>query len=204
MAEENNLIDDLTDVVYVKAMKQAKQWLDQGDKFKVAVNLSIDSLNRLDLTDFLINTAMEQGVDPSQVVIEVTESRFMEDIKGPLETLTRLRLKGALLSIDDFGTGYSSMEQLKRIPFTELKIDRAFVYRAWENKEARAILESSVSLAKSLNLMTVAEGVEDQADWDLIESLGVDIVQGYFVAKPMPAREFDDWLDMWMKSLATS
>jgi EAL domain-containing protein (putative c-di-GMP-specific phosphodiesterase class I) len=89
------------------------------------------------------------------------------------------------------------MEQLKRIPFTELKIDRAFVYGASKDPAARAILESSVTLARSLGMSTVAEGAEDQEDWDLVASLGVDLVQGFFIAKPMPADEFDDWLADW-------
>ena len=89
------------------------------------------------------------------------------------------------------------MEQLKRIPFTELKIDRAFVYGATNDASARAILESSVALAKSLGMSTVAEGVEDQEDWDLIAKVGVDVVQGFFIAKPMPADEFDAWLANW-------
>jgi EAL domain-containing protein (putative c-di-GMP-specific phosphodiesterase class I) len=131
------------------------------------------------------------------VVLEVTESRLMADIVKPLEVLTRLRLKGLELSIDDFGTGASSLEQLKRIPFNELKIDRAFVNGASRDDTARSILESSVALAKKLDLSTVAEGVEDQADWDLVASLGVDLVQGYFVCRPLPGPDLMDWLSEW-------
>ncbi len=114
-----------------------------------------------------------------------------------MEILTRLRLKGFALSIDDFGTGYSSMEQLKRIPFTEMKIDRAFVNGAADNPAARAILESTVDLAKKLNMSIVAEGVEKQGDWDLVAELGIDLVQGYFIAKSMPADEFGKWVAEW-------
>ena len=121
----------------------------------------------------------------------------MQDIVTPLEILTRLRLKGFALSIDDFGTGYSSMEQLKRIPFTEMKIDRAFVNGAADNPAARAILESTVDLAKKLNMSIVAEGVEKQGDWDLVAELGIDLVQGYFIAKSMPADEFGKWVAEW-------
>ena len=121
----------------------------------------------------------------------------MQDIVTPLEILTRLRLKGVALSIDDFGTGYSSMEQLKTIPFTEMKIDRAFVNGAADNPAARAILESTVDLAKKLNMSIVAEGVENQDDWDLVAELGIDLVQGYFVAKLMPADEFGERAAEW-------
>ncbi|MBF0248272.1 MAG: EAL domain-containing protein, partial [Alphaproteobacteria bacterium] len=197
VAEEHGLIDALTDAVYAKAAAQGGKWLAQGREIKVAVNISVDSLTRLDLPEFIVATGRENGLDPAHIVLEITGSRLMEDIKSPLEILTRLRLKGVSLSIDDFGTGHSSMEQLKRIPFTELKIDRAFVYGACRDTSARAILTSSVTLAKALGMTTVAEGVEDQDDWDLVAELGVDVVQGYFIAKPMPADEFDAWLAAW-------
>ncbi len=197
VAERHGLIDALTDAVYAKAMAQGGTWLAAGQDLKVAVNISVDSLDRLDLPEFIVGTAAENGVEPSRVVLEITETRLMADIKKPLEILTRLRIKGVQLSIDDFGTGHSSMEQLKRIPFTELKIDRAFVNGAMHNAAAKAILESSVALAKSLEMSTVAEGVEDQEDWDLVASLDIDVVQGYFIARPMPADEFDAWLAEW-------
>lgn len=197
VAEENGLIDALTDAVLVQATEQGGKWHASGYDIKVAVNISVDSLDRLDLPEYVVDMAAANGLDPSHIVLEVTETKLMQDIKSPLEILTRLRLKGVALSIDDFGTGHSSMEQLKRIPFTELKIDRAFVYGATHDASARAILESSITLAKSLGMSTVAEGVENQEDWDLIAKLGVDVVQGFFIAKPMPADEFNAWLAEW-------
>jgi len=107
--------------------------------------------------------------------------------------MTRLRLKGFGLSIDDFGTGFSSLDQLKKIPFTELKIDQSFVHQSSKNQASLAILESSIQLAKKLDIFSVAEGVEDQADWDLIEKLGCDVAQGYLIAKPMPAKDLIPW-----------
>ena len=106
-------------------------------------------------------------------------------------------MKGFALSIDDFGTGYSSMEQLRRVPFAELKIDRAFVNGAAQNMKARAILQSSANLGKSLGLSVVAEGAENQEDWDLLAALGLDIVQGYFVSTPMPAEDVREWSKNW-------
>ncbi|MEG3618205.1 EAL domain-containing response regulator [Magnetovibrio sp. PR-2] len=197
VAEENGLIDQLTNTVLNVAMDQGAAWLASGLDIKIAVNLSVDNLNRLDLPEFIIETAQHAGMNPSHVVLEVTESRLMQDIVKPLEILTRLRLKGLALSIDDFGTGHSSMEQLKRIPFTELKIDRAFVNGAHNDDTARSILESSVTLAKKLGMTIVAEGVEDQEDWDLVESLGIDLIQGYFVCRPLPGPDLQDWLKEW-------
>ena len=111
-----------------------------------------------------------------------------------LDILGRLSLKRFKLSIDDFGTGYSSLEKLQHIPFTELKIDRAFVRGASDDASARAILESSVLLARRLDMKVVAEGVETRQDLDLVKAVGCDYVQGYYFAKPMPGDELCDWL----------
>jgi len=110
-----------------------------------------------------------------------------------LENLSRLRMKGFGLSIDDYGTGYSSMQQLTRIAFTELKIDQSFVANAAKQDSARIILESSLEMAKKLKIRSVAEGVETQEHWDLIRSLGCDIAQGYFIARPMEANALLTW-----------
>ena len=197
VAEESGLINALTETIIRKAMAQCGAWRADGHDFKIAVNVSMHDLERYDFPDFVVDTAEAEGVDPSSVMLEVTESRLMADITKPLEILTRLRMKRVGLSIDDYGTGASSMQQLKRIPFTELKIDREFVAGALEDDEARAMLVSSVGLGKDLELPIVAEGVETQTEWDLVASLGVNVVQGYFVAKPMPGDELPDWLVKW-------
>ncbi|MFZ8974927.1 MAG: EAL domain-containing protein, partial [Pseudomonadales bacterium] len=111
--------------------------------------------------------------------------------------LTRLRLRGYEISIDDFGTGFSSMEQLRRFPFTELKIDRAFVNGAEQKPSARAILESSVDLARRLNIRSVAEGIETEADLNLCRGLGVDVAQGYYVSRPLSSNALEDWAKSW-------
>jgi len=101
------------------------------------------------------------------------------------------------LAIDDFGTGYSNLVQLQNIPFDELKLDRSFIQGAAWNPAARDILESSVELAKKLNMTVVAEGVETRADWDLVAALGCDLAQGYYIARPMPGAELPVWLKSW-------
>jgi EAL domain-containing protein (putative c-di-GMP-specific phosphodiesterase class I) len=106
-------------------------------------------------------------------------------------------MKGFPLSIDDFGTGYSSMEQLSRVPFAEMKIDRTFVNGAVENAKSRAILESSAELGRSLNMSVVAEGVETRKEWNTVRTAGIDIVQGYFAGRPMPAEQIPVWLAKW-------
>ena len=197
VAEESGMINDLTEAIFKAAMAQTGAWLVEGLDFKVSVNVSVENLDQFDFPDFVVDTAAREGVSPSSVVIEVTESRIMADVLKPLEILTRLRMKGFGLSIDDYGTGASSMQQLKRIPFTELKIDREFVAGAHVDDESRAMLVSSVGLGKELGLTVVAEGVETQEEWDLVASLDVDVVQGYFVAKPMPGEALAAWLEGW-------
>ncbi len=201
VAEEHDLIDQLTYVVLVKAIEQAGIWSSQGLDLVVSINISVDNLNWLELPEFVVEQVEKAGLKASSVILEVTESRLMQDMSSALEILTRLCMKGVGLSIDDFGTGYSSLEQLQKVPFAELKIDRAFVHGAAKDTTARAIFESSVDLAKKLNMTIVAEGVEDQEDWDFVAALGVDLVQGYFVAKPMPVDEFADWATEWSEAL---
>lgn len=197
VAENNGRINQLTDTVIDIAMQQGAKWLKNGLDLKIAINLSADNLSQMNLPETIAEKAKQAGLQPNNVILEITESRLMADIVKPLEILTRLRLKGIKLSIDDFGTGYSSMEQLLNIPFTELKIDRAFVNGAGRDGTARAILEASVSMAKKLGMSTVAEGVEDQEDWDLVASHGVDLIQGYFVCRPLPGPDLQDWLSDW-------
>lgn len=199
MAEQYGLMDELTMAVFRKALGYVGEWKRQGHALKVdmSVNITMSNLDQLNLPEILEDAVREAGVEMSQVTLELTESGLMNDLARSLEIITRLRLKGFGLSIDDFGTGYSSMEKLKQLPFTELKIDRAFVFGAARDDAARAILESSVRLGRALNMKIVAEGVETQEDWDLVVNVGCDEVQGFFAAKPMPADEFIEWKINW-------
>jgi len=204
VAEAHGLIDDLTRVVLTNALAQAKLWQDAGLALQVAVNLSMDNLVSPDYTDWVARLAAKAGVLPQTMELEVTESRLMEDLRIPLEILTRLRLKRFRLSIDDFGTGNSSMAQLRDLPFDELKIDQSFVHGAWNNEKLRAMFDSSLGLAKQLGMKAVAEGVEDQADWDFVHQRGCDIAQGYFIAKAMPAAELPGWIQSWQENFPAS
>jgi EAL domain-containing protein (putative c-di-GMP-specific phosphodiesterase class I) len=136
-------------------------------------------------------------LEAKHMVLEITETAAMTDVAKALENLTRLRMKGFGLSIDDYGTGYSSMQQLARVPFTELKVDQSFVFSATEKEATRVLLSSSLDMAKKLRLKSVAEGVETRAHWNLLQELGCDIAQGYFVAKPMEAAAFQSWALEW-------
>lgn len=197
LAEDTGLIDRLSYAIYKKALAQTSEWLSDGIRMKTSVNFSINSFSTDGFLEFIAETAIEYGIEASQVVLEVTETQVMENATKCVEILTRLRLNKFCLSIDDFGTGNSSMIQLKNIPFTELKIDRAFVHGAAENASARAIFETSIELAKKFNMETVAEGAETREDWDVAEELGCDYVQGYYCSRPMPNDEFLNFLNNW-------
>jgi PAS domain S-box-containing protein len=197
--EAHGLIDIMSKIILEKSALQLRKWVNQGHQLKLAVNVSMDNLNQLDLPEQFESIVQTVGIRPSQFTLELTETRLMENLTLSLEILTRLRLKGFGLSIDDFGTGFSTMENLKQLPFTELKIDRAFVNGAVQDEAARAILNSSVQLGKIFHLNLVAEGVETQQDWDLIVDSGCDEVQGYYISAPMPADEFIEWKVNWEK-----
>ena len=199
LAETHGLIDDLTRLVLTDALVQARLWQEMGLALRVAINVSMDNLAMLDFADFVAGQAAAAGVLPQQVVLEVTESQLMRDLRAPLEILTRLRLKRFRLSIDDFGTGHSSLAQLRDIPFDELKIDQSFVHGAWDNGTVRAMFDASLGLAKQLDMEIVAEGVEDRDDWDFLRKTGCDIAQGYFIARPMPAADLPEWIKRWQK-----
>ena len=194
LAEDHGLIGALTDAVCFKAMGYAAQLKAADHDLNIAINLSVDSLKDLDWPEKITEVLRGFGLEASSIFFEITESRLMENASVALDILSRLSLKRFNLSIDDFGTGYSSMEQLQRIPFSEFKIDRAFVHGVSGDASALAILESSVLLAKKLSMKVVAEGVEDQQDWDVVASLGCDQVQGYFVSRPLPFPQLLKWL----------
>jgi EAL domain-containing protein (putative c-di-GMP-specific phosphodiesterase class I)/CheY-like chemotaxis protein len=195
IAEQSGQISALTSQIMMSSMKQCAAWGHAGMRTKVSVNVSAHILVDLNLPDLLAREAERFEIDPPQVILEVTESGLFHDAANTLDILARLHMKGFPLSIDDFGTGYSSMEQLRRVPFAEMKIDRAFVCGA--DKNAKAILESSAHLGRTLQMTVVAEGVETQADWNAVHAVGVDFAQGYFIAKPMAAEQIPAWVAQW-------
>ena len=198
--EDNDLIDELTWLMLKKASAFCSTWRSAGLVATVSVNLSLKSLSDIHLADHVTELVRSENLEPSQMVLEVTESAATTDVGPALENLARLRMKGFGLSIDDYGTGYSSMQQLTRIAFTELKIDQSFVANAAKQESARVILGSSLDMAKKLNITAVAEGVETQQDWDLLRQLGCGLAQGYFMARPMEAGAFLDWVQGWKQS----
>ncbi len=197
VAEVYGLIGDLTRTVVTAAFKQTKYFNDAGLNLITGINLSTDNLDKLDFADFVVAASSEHNVKPQSIVLEITESRLIQNITVSLDILTRLRLKRFRLSIDDFGTGHSSLAQLRDMPFDELKIDRSFTHLAYRDDRLKAIFEASLDLATHLHMEVVAEGVEDLNDWNYIRSTSCHIAQGYFIAKPMRGDEIIGWIDSW-------
>ena len=194
MLDESGHMEELTAVMLIKGAAACASWRQAGVGATLSVNVSPTALTDTALADRLTEFVAAEGLMPRDVVLEVTESAATTHLGKVLENLSRLRMKGFGLSIDDYGTGYSSMQQLTRIPFTELKIDQSFVRNASTQPSNRAMLESSLEMAAKLKIAAVAEGVETQADWDLLLELGCPLGQGYFIARPMQAAEFLRWL----------
>ncbi len=196
-AEANGFILELTRFVFPAALAQANRWREGGLSLRVAVNISVDALASADFVDFASEQAGGAGIATRDIVLEVTESRLVQDIGTSLEVLTRLHLARFQLSIDDFGTGYSSLAQLKDIPFNELKIDRGFVHKIAMDQTSRTMYTTCLGLAKELQMRTVAEGVEDRADWDFVRATACDAAQGYFIGRAMPGEAIPGWAVKW-------
>ncbi len=196
LAERHGMIDALTHYLLEEAFKHKRSWQQYGLRFHLAFNLSPLSLADSDLVDWLCKIANDYGITPADITFEVTENALLGELASAIRTLARLRLKGFHIAIDDYGTGFANAQQLSRVPATELKIDRSLVHNAALRPQQKTILASTVDLAKNLKLTTVAEGVETEEDYKILLDLGVDLVQGYYFAKPL----FPDDLLAWVKT----
>jgi diguanylate cyclase (GGDEF)-like protein len=195
-AESTGLIVPLTLYVLDLALAQMRTWRDNGHDFTVAVNLSPRCLAEPNLTGQVIELLDRYDVPASSLELEITENTLASDPDRALATLTALSNAGIHISIDDFGTGYSSMSYLKRLPVSELKVDRSFVSGMLGDEGDNVLVRSLVELGHNLGLTVVAEGVEDQATLDELTAVGCDVAQGFHLARPMPA----DLLDVWIRS----
>lgn len=193
LLEQSGKIDALT-LVMLEAAGACRAWREHGLELTVSVNLSLVSLTDTTLADRITQAVRLAGLDPCHMILEITETAAMTEVAPALENLARLRMRGFGLSVDDYGTGFSSLRQLMRVPFTEIKIDQGFVTGCATNPAARTIVESSVEMARRLRIKSVAEGVETQSDWDLLKAASCDVAQGYLIARPMPAGEFQSWV----------
>ncbi|HSC66451.1 MAG TPA: EAL domain-containing response regulator [Cellvibrio sp.] len=195
LAEEHGLIGDLTLSVLDQVLQDMNSWWEQGQYIPVAINLSAKSLAEFNLANEIIQRVIREGIPARYLTFEITESALVVDLPSALATISRLRLKGFGVSIDDYGTGFSSMQQLSRFPFSELKIDRSFIHEAPTRQYIRNILKSAIEMGQRLGITTVAEGVETEAELDLLKNLGCKQVQGFLLARPMPGYELIGWVE---------
>lgn len=187
MAEETGLIVQIGYWVIQTACVQNKKWHDGGrHQARVAVNVSARQFAESTFADTIVEILSSTGLPPCYLELELTESMVMEQTDYAINVLTTLKHIGVQISIDDFGTGYSSLAYLKRFPLDMLKIDRSFVRDIIVDKEDRSIVDAVISLAHSLGLKVIAEGVEDEAQAEYLWEHGCDLIQGYYLSKPMP------------------
>lgn len=192
LAEAGGEIARLTDWVLETTLRQWTEWRADGLDTSIAVNMSALSLERLDFPDCVEAMCRAHGVPPDRLVLELTEGATQPLIKL-MDTLTRFRIKGVGLAMDDFGTGYSSLLQLRHLPFTELKIDRAFVRDLPASSDCKLIVSCIVDLARGMGLTTTAEGVETLDQLLMLRDLGCDLAQGYFVSPAIEAKLISSW-----------
>ena len=194
VAERTGLVGPLTTQVLDQSLAAVANWRAQGLDLGIAVNLSTRSLHDADMVHEVSRLLRRHAVPPSRLTLEVTESSVMADPARATAVLHQLRDLGVRLSVDDFGTGYSSLSYLKRLPVHEVKIDRSFITGLAQQSDDVAIVRAIVDLGRHLGLDVVAEGVEDQATWDLLNSMGCDLVQGWHLGRPMPVPDLAPWV----------
>lgn len=191
LAEECGLIDSIGEWVVREGCRQARAWQLEGlDPIRVAVNLSVFQFRQGNLLQMIQRALADFGLDPRLLEVEITESALMSDPEESVTILEQLSKMGVLVSVDDFGTGYSSMSYLRRFPIDKLKIDRSFINELSTRPDDASIVRAIVSLAHSLRLKVVAEGVETPAQLEMLKSLGCDQYQGYHYSAAVPAADF--------------
>ena len=166
---------------------------DQGLELAISVNVSTRNLIDIEFPDEVRRALEDNGVEPRFLELEITESTMLEDPFRTKIVLEKLNALGVRLAIDDFGTGYSSLAYLKHLPVHEIKIDRSFVMQMDEDPDGHTIVRSAIDLGRNLGFRVTAEGVENQETWEMLETLGCDTAQGYFLTKPIPPDELAEW-----------
>jgi len=194
LAEDHGLIDDLTLWGLRTILRQWLDWCDEGLDTCIAFNISALSLQHLDFPDLVERMCRALEVPTDRLVLELTEGATQPLVKM-MDTLTRFRIKGIGLAIDDFGTGYSSLMQLRQLPFTEVKIDQAFVADVARSSDSQLIVKTIIDLAHGLGLIATAEGVETVDQLRIVHELGCDVVQGYLISQPLEPDKLKPWRD---------
>jgi diguanylate cyclase (GGDEF)-like protein len=190
--EDTGMIIEVGEWILREAMRQVKEW--QNKEYPVvpvSVNMSLVQFRQKDLAEMVKRVMKERGYYPSLLTLEITESAFMQDIEFTKSVLTAMKEIGCSVSIDDFGTGYSSLAYLKRLPVDNLKIDISFIREMVKDPDSASIVMAIINMAHTLNLKTIAEGVETEEQWNFLRLLRCDMGQGYYLSKPLPAQEVE-------------
>jgi EAL domain-containing protein (putative c-di-GMP-specific phosphodiesterase class I) len=187
LAEESGLIDQIGEWVLREACREAASW---RKPLQIAINLSPVQLRQGNLVPLVHSVLLETGLAPDRLVIEITEGALMDDYSRAVSILRRLKSLGVRIAMDDFGTGYSSLSYLQSFPFDKIKIDQTFIANLERNTQSAAIVRAVLGLGRSLDLTTVAEGVETQAQLAILQSEGCDEMQGYLIGRPQPIAEY--------------
>jgi diguanylate cyclase (GGDEF)-like protein/PAS domain S-box-containing protein len=193
-AQRTGLIKPLTLYVIDEALRQCRSWQDDGLRLAIAVNLSARNLLEADFPTQVARLLECWNVEPGLLDFEITESAMLADPTRTKLILDELSVMGIRLSIDDFGTGYSSLAYLKRLPVSEIKVDRSFVMNMDEDEDDATIVRSTIELGRNLGLDVVAEGVESEQVWKRLKALGCTVAQGYYLSRPVPAPELQEWV----------
>jgi len=197
--ERCNLIDALTERILAQACRWCARWRESGLDLGISVNVSMHNLEDTAAADRYQAIVQAAGIDTHDVTLEITESAMMHEAAPVLNVLARLRLKGFGLSVDDFGTGWSSLSQLAQLPVTELKIDQGFINGATTEPRNRAVVEASLELGRKLGLTTVAEGVRNIEEWQMLAELGCTRAQGELVGMAVPGDQLVAAIEKWRR-----
>ena len=193
IAEMTDLINEMTNWVLKESLRQLSEWRKKSIFLSMAVNISARNLLQDNFCDYVLSALEQYDIPPGCLELEITETTLMKNTEKTLNVLKRLDDIGVELSIDDFGTGYSSLAYLKRLPVKRLKIDYSFVINMLENEQDRVIVNSTINMAHNLGLLVVAEGVENKNVLQSLSDMRCEQAQGFHIAKPMPAKEFQQW-----------
>jgi diguanylate cyclase (GGDEF)-like protein len=191
LAEQTGNIRRLTAWALAAAVRQSRAWSDRGINVKIAVNLSAHDLNNRHLPAEIANLLATYDVSPGRIILEITESAVMQDPVNAQEVLKALSGMGLTLSIDDYGIGHSSLAYIKGLPVQEIKIDKSFVLKLADSRGDQILVKSTIELGHNLGLRVTAEGIEDRGSLDILQNLGCDTGQGYFISRPMSAEDFE-------------
>ena len=203
LAERHRMIRPLTQWVLERSFRTCAEWRQAGKELTISINLSTKDLHEPELPDQIAGIAAKTEVQPEWIVFEITESSLMGDPTRALLVIERLRSMGYQFSIDDFGTGYSSLAYLKKLPLSELKIDKSFVLDMADNENDAIIVRATVNLAHNLGLTVIAEGIETVEAMNMLKSFGCDIGQGYLFSKALSKPDFEKWMTDWTAGRAS-